>query len=294
MLKEGYIADHLYIRPIIMADFINGEDIKTIQFWNPNNHDIFDLINLNADELIHKTLEYHGENALKKCSSIPLIYLNPNLVYKESKRPITGMKMFKQPVKLPNLQELYPNKISVTRYATSMSGRLYNTSETFETSDNTKYLGTFYYYEKESETYLCYNTSATFKNKYECLITLDTNKNYSYLRNYIENNKCFIDWHNGIIPKDLMLTPSQAYKLRKLYGGIYNQEYVDSLPQKLHYSGHYLSLYAVEDELDQAICRLGKNHGIDIIILSEMAGCFKVVTEILDTRDRLVSFSSLV
>jgi len=90
------------------------------------------------------------------------------------------------------------------------------------------------------------------------------------------------------------MTPLQAYKIRTLTGGMYTQEFVESLPQVNHYAGHYLSLYAKEDDLDQAICQLGRDHGIDIIILTHMIDSFKIVTEVLDTKDRLISFGSLI
>jgi len=158
-------------------DFVNGVDTNTITFWNPNNCDIYDLMNLTSkSSFTHKSLEDHKKEALEKAKSFPLIFLEPELFYKESKRPVTNMSLFKQSVQI-----IGQYRIPVTRYATSMSGRLYNTHN----SSSSRFIGTFYYYEKESTTFLSYNTSRTFTNKYDCLINLDTNKKYNYLRVYM-------------------------------------------------------------------------------------------------------------
>ncbi len=54
-----------------------------------------------------------------------------------------------------------------------------------------------------------------------------------------------------------------------------------------------LGLYAAEDDLDQHLCNLGKLCNIDVIILTDMVGSHQIVTEVLDTRPRNVSFGSL-
>ncbi len=53
-------------------------------------------------------------------------------------------------------------------------------------------------------------------------------------------------------------------------------------------------MYAEEDDLDQVLCRLGSLLGIDIIVLTNMIGSNQIVTEVLDTRERDVSMSSLI
>jgi len=288
MFKKGWMIDDLNIRDEIMMDFVTDIDINAIRFWYPLTRDIYELMDITSKStFINKSLEFHKKRALSEATSIPLIFINPELIYKESRRPITDMTSFKQPISIVS-----PNKIPVTRYATSMSGRLFSTI-TLDPS-GTEYIGTFYYYEKESTTFLSYNTSMTFRNKYHCLITLDINNKYKYLRDFMEEDKFFMSWHNGVLSNDLLMTPLQACELRRWTGGIYTEEFALALPQVPHYAGHYLTLYAKEDILDQAICQLGRDNGIDIIILTDMVGSFKVVTEVLDTRDRLVSFSSLI
>jgi hypothetical protein len=78
------------------------------------------------------------------------------------------------------------------------------------------------------------------------------------------------------------------------YSKITGKTHKKGLSDKKFYVGKLLELYAVEDELDQQICRLAKEQDIDIIILTNMVGSHQIVTEILDTRNREDSFKSLV
>ena len=89
-----------------------------------------------------------------------------------------------------------------------------------------------------------------------------------------------------------MLTPDEAYIINFNSGIDMMRGPPDR--QDRHYAGQYLHLYAAEDELDQPLCILGRKHNIDIIILENMVGSHLIITEILDTRDRMDSFSSLL
>ena len=53
-------------------------------------------------------------------------------------------------------------------------------------------------------------------------------------------------------------------------------------------------LYAIEDVFDQPLCSLARSLGIDVIVLTTMTGGNRVVSEVLDVRDRIQSYSSLV
>ena len=53
-------------------------------------------------------------------------------------------------------------------------------------------------------------------------------------------------------------------------------------------------MYASEDYLDQEICKMGRERGLDIIVLTHMIGMYQVVTEILDCRNRDISFQRLL
>lgn len=64
--------------------------------------------------------------------------------------------------------------------------------------------------------------------------------------------------------------------------------------QKKYYTGHALKMYGAEDRFDQDLCHLAIKKGLDILIFTHMVGSHHVVTEVLDTRDRINSFKSLV
>lgn len=69
---------------------------------------------------------------------------------------------------LSNLEDLnYRKIIPVTRYANSLQGGIF-----YDNINRSKYLGTFYYNEPESNTFLSYNTSISYKNKYEAYMNL--------------------------------------------------------------------------------------------------------------------------
>ncbi len=55
-----------------------------------------------------------------------------------------------------------------------------------------------------------------------------------------------------------------------------------------------LHLYAIEDSLDTEICKAAAVKGIDIVIFTHMTGSYQVVSELVDTRERLSSFEHLI
>lgn len=63
---------------------------------------------------------------------------------------------------------------------------------------------------------------------------------------------------------------------------------------KTYYMGHALKVYGAEDRFDQDLCHLAIKRGLDALIFTHMIGSHHVVTEVLDTRDRINSFKSLV
>ena len=56
----------------------------------------------------------------------------------------------------------------------------------------------------------------------------------------------------------------------------------------------YFDLYGLEDVWDQPLCVGASKAGYDIVVLENMVGKYQVVTEVLDTRSREDSFSSLL
>jgi hypothetical protein len=66
----------------------------------------------------------------------------------------------------------------------------------------------------------------------------------------------------------------------------------NNITNKKYY--HTLGMYAVEDPLDQVVCKFAKYLGFDTVILTNMIGSHQIVSEVLDTRLRAQSFNSLI
>lgn len=241
---------------------------------------------------IYRTLKSHKEIAIETTSSLPLLLYAPDYVYPESNRPITDMSLYRtrnsitarrseiidNTVVLNN--EVW-NVIPVTRYSGGMSKGLY-----YGNYDERYYCGTFYYYEPASTTLLAYKTSFQEFNKFTALSKLTPNKKYPTKRK-LYNNIIFDKFMNGDIPSDLILTPEQYYEATD---STVPFSTIDIEPL---YAGKILGLYALEDDLDQPLCIAAKPN-YDIVILESMVGSHQVVTEILDTRSRSVSFNHLI
>jgi len=54
------------------------------------------------------------------------------------------------------------------------------------------------------------------------------------------------------------------------------------------------SMYTIEDALDQALAKAALNYGAEVVILTNMAGQTRQVTEILDVRERQEMFKSML
>ena len=53
-------------------------------------------------------------------------------------------------------------------------------------------------------------------------------------------------------------------------------------------------MYSLEDVYDQGICQLAKEKNYDTVILLRMFGKNRIVSEVLDVRDRKDSFKNIV
>ena len=279
-------------------------DPTTYKFWHggldPYNEREHLFINQrwkNNTTWYYSTLETHKKNGVQKAISLPLMYLAPHLVYNGSKRPKTDMDLFRSPVstvistdKIINNQitlngEVW-NCIPVSRYGQGMSKGMYHTEEDEEFTEE-QFCGTFYYYEPESTTFLAYKTSRTYFNKSDALDKLGQEFD-DELIGYIDG---FLQMHmNGEIPPDLKLTPKEYIRIFEDK----EQFYTPTVSDTPHYLANILNLYAIEDEHDQTLCNAGREHDIDIIILTHMIGSNQIVTEVLDTRSRVDSFRSLI
>lgn len=308
-IKAGFVpANYEFKRALF--EYVNGRDLKTIEFWfSESGFYILDFLFEN-DKWIFNKLSLQIQNATKFGRSYELTLYAPNYVYK-SQRPKTDMSLFRGAgsrvtsiASIGTVEILLDGEewsiLPVTRYAAGMSRSLFFNDDTEE-----KYCGTFYYLEPESKTLLAHKTVKSFFNKTAAMMELDPEwMDKEEAQQFLEQNYNIRDHISGKLPADLMMTPLEyfnhnrskntkdPYFWRRL--NEMNHEDVASLPQKKEYIGEVTRMYAVEDEFDQRICELGSSKGIDVIILTHMVGSHQVVTEILDTRDRTDSFKSLV
>lgn len=229
------------------------------------------------------------------CDSFALLFEN-NLLYK-SMRPKTNMNTFITDTTktYSNLNEITKTYIPITRYSTGMQRGLYHGKDVYN-----RYKGTFYYYEPESTTILTYKTIAIYKNKYQAALDFVP----SALNGRFSAKKFQIDWlseNYSLLPKDLLMTPTQVvntiakleyedciYSLNKIYSGE-----AKNIPQTVEYVGKIFGLYALNDSLDQDLCIAARKRKIDILVFEEEVGSRQLVKEVLDTRERTKSFSSL-
>ncbi len=302
MIELGLYPVSIKLNAPWVIDWLNGLDNDSINFWG-----FYPNIPILQKELWwkYKTLKRLKEEAVENASSIPLMLVAPELIYKESRRPKTDMSIFRNSLSMrTSRNNIINNKIlinneiwnviPVTRYAKGMSKGLYYNEEYPKDT-----CGTFYYYEPESTTYLAYQTELRVFNKTDGmrkLGLLDLSDTNTYDIAYE------MDMHmNGYYPKDLMMTPAETtYKYRFRHG--YDEDGEDleyylkaqNLPKIKHYAGEYLGLYAEEDKFDQPLCNGARKLQYHIVILENMVGSFQIVTEILDTRSREDSFKSLI
>lgn len=159
--------------------------------------------------------------------------------------------------------------IPVVRYQSGMSRGLF-----FEEGGN--YCGTFYYFEPTSEFYL---------KSFRTLIAVNKMTAYYYFtREFSEIYQILFN----------------AYYLEKITKGNSEEirQEIEELFEKMKNGDKSVlnwnrKLYAEEDVLDQKLCEVAKSSGIDVIVLASITGGSRMVTEVLDTRNRKWSFLSI-
>lgn len=279
-----------YIYESWMSDWLQGEmsDADIDFWWRLGGGEVGDFSKYKT--WIYRTMDTWKRMAINEALSIGLILYAPDLLYKGSKRPKTDMSLFRTPDSLVARREDIRGGrlmiqgeewrvIPVTRYAVGMSKGLYYNEE--RTSD---ICGTFYYYEPESSTYLAYKIEMRAFNKTEACKTLGTKETSGFPSN---KQISALRHSRGKLPRDLIMSPSEAVAAR-------GKGEDSSSTGTSHYAGDYLDLYALEDYLDQPLCNSAAAAGYDVVILENMVGKYQVVTEVLDTRSREDTFSSLI
>lgn len=177
--------------------------------------------------------------------------------------------------------------IPATRYEYKGSG-IYNINT--REIDIRNYCGTFYYYEPESIYSLKSSKTLFAVNKmyaYNYLMTNTTNIMISNLNTYVYNFDMLsikYDAHVNISFNDYMrLTVNN-----RIYHSL-----LDMTRDDYDFSTSKRHLYASEDDFDQPLCKIAKSLDLDAIVLMRMQGKKRIVSEVLDVRDRLESYNNI-
>lgn len=294
-------------RDFILAYYVNHWTKDEIEFWIDEVCDTEATSDHMCIQIFcYKSIEDWIKFAETKCESLPLFLYAPNKLYR-SRRPHTDMSRFK----IGNLSyvnskpiNLYQHElqlsdgtivmaIPVTRYGKGMHKGLYY-------GGGEKYMGTFYYLEPhgESKTYLLCDSMMMFKNKYQCYLQLKgmlgctmEEQPKNWVTHYLTNTEMYA--------KDLYMTPQKIQEVLTLWKHPTtsldeNISGFENVPEIPRYAGAKLGLYGQEDCYDQSICKLAVELKINCIILTDMVGSHQIITEVLDVRDRVKSFESLI
>lgn len=293
LLRYGYLprkmTGNMLTRDII--SYASGMTKANYLFWYGER--AFQDMEALMDDVVWRyyTLDTHIKNGVDLAYSFPLLmYEDKKYTYPDSNRPRTGMTTFRQVASLGKVRE-GEQGIPVIRYSVGMSQGLYNRQS------GKSFCGTFYYYQEGSSTLLSYKTSEMYTNKYEAAKFLDPEGKYTRREvSELEGDSVFLDFVNGVLPRDLMMTPTQVVQYYRGKGikPAWVNTITEGVTEVPFYVGVKMGLYALEDDLDQGLCMMGKEQGIDLLIFTHMIGGFQVVQEVLDTRDRQYSFESLV
>lgn len=177
--------------------------------------------------------------------------------------------------------------------------------------------GTFYYYEPDSTNFLNLGRVLVAANKIDASIKLDTfisNETQtaiatSLVRHALSFSDSRYVLRTGQLPHDIVTEFDDAveffskiledetdvdtniYDFSK-YPNSNTNEKIDSLYEK---NGSYWAsdLVGIFDPLDQLLCNAARKAGYDTVILQREPGETRAVTEILDVRDRSVSYANI-
>ena len=249
----------------------------------------------------------------------PLQFLAPDTLYPRSRRLRVDMTKFKPNyITKEDFQERLrnPDFITVARYTNQQGGGLYHNSEY-----NPKYCGTFYYIEPDSDTllYLPEEERMTARNKtalmdqmierlrgmvpwsYPPFTTFNAHKEvsedytplYQLLDQYPDGKLTlaqFWDVLHGPLRPQLSALASVSPYFTFLAE---EKRPADDYSVPYYIFADILSLYAAEDDLDQALCVVLSKLRAQGAILTHMVGRFQIVGEVLDARPRAKSYGSL-
>ncbi|CAK7994661.1 Hypothetical protein POVR1_LOCUS185 [uncultured virus] len=279
LLKNGLVPHPETDMPkrVLILKF-NGVPDDVIEYW----------VGVNPSQLLREIKVWtrysprYVQNSINNADSYPLLYAHSQLMY-SNHHPITNMSLF-NPTKLHAPPEKF---LPVTRYATGMHRGL------FFGDTPANCLGTFYYHQSESNTFLSYDRILEADNKYHAAVLLqDDSQELKMLVDVFSKSGWLYQWVIGNLRKNLMYSPIQAYEELNIRG--HSDPY--KATQHPIYAGGVesgLGIYGREDCFDQPLCRAARRQGYDCILFKSMAGSQQIVGEVLDVRDRSISFASL-
>lgn len=172
--------------------------------------------------------------------------------------------------------------IPVVRYQKGMSRGAYYRKNSTEK----KYVGTFYYFEPDSEYYLECNTLMITSNKMTGYYIL-TKNSLSSKEAALEN----IERNFLADPDYIIKTPEGNKKVSEL--GTAEQIFDKMLIGDKNVLSWNKQMYAEEDEFDQELTQTAFDEEIGVVILISMTGKNRIVSEVLDSRPREVSFNNI-
>jgi hypothetical protein len=291
MINLGWIPDHT------KSNFI----IDVLTRFRTGATNIDDIIDYYDREVSHSLFTYftkYTSYEIKRGNEMDPDSFVSNVLgiaYPVSKRPPTSMSAIARsldkmkvisldhpnitgrPISLGNGQHAIP----ITRYSEGTGqGAYYKEGE-----EEKEYCGTFYYWEPDSHIYLLMGKSLYFPNKIAALLHFDPNnvELAIVIDNFVNSRK-----FSGIIPdraEIIRLLTTEERVTSKLY------PFDNFFQMSDEYIGNLF--YALEDPLDQPLCLAARKAGYDTIILSRMPAQRRIVTELLDTRNRDDSLHNL-
>ena len=268
-------------------------------------------------------------SAQKDPTLLELRTLPRTCFYSVSKRPINSMNLLRQDrfqvldlskVDAQILKSGAPFAIDgqyyipVVRYALGMRNGCY-----FDPNPNKKWLGTFYYWEPESQCYLRMGAKfkfGYFETKLQCALELmEQMEDKNDLLKSLEGNikVVFDEWKENFYKhyeEEAMEFENRIHKaneqdedLETILMTDWKRLYCGKETKFLPIDRTYASIlnavymkevfYASEDALDQDVAKCLIECGYDVAIFGRMAGSYRVVSEVLDVRSREKSLSEL-
>jgi hypothetical protein len=208
----------------------------------------------------------------------------------------------------PGIYEDRTWSLPIIRYQRGMSGMYY---WSLPENPDRKFCGTFFYLEPDSDAHLKTSRLVVAKNKFHaCRLvgvplseiqaiyaqkltgaSFDTMVKFIFIELFEE------DWmQESARDEPLLSYPKQRQRLQELMGILYTGEMTDenrAAGWKYDFDAHYRELYALEDALDQSLCLRARASGLDTILLTQMTGSTRLVSEVLDMRERKAIFENM-